>query len=532
MSNIRETHKVILNLRSVSKSLDKGAILKAESQNESLIELIDYVYDEVAYTYNKSKVHKDAISSIEVFTDEEVDVQYSALLEMITAFDAEELKGKAADNAMIELISQSDPIIKDLLECVLKRDFKCKVGVRAINANMGNIVNIAPYMRCESEKFMASRIVYTDEDGNNHGAIVETKEDGAFNNVEINGAFDDVVVTTRTGRNVKPNIFLNSLSMIPHIDGVGEDSSLHITMHGELLLKDANGNLMVREIGNGRINSWINREKWIISNAKKIVEAKTQKAKDKLFAELDEHIIDWVYTENNMVYVAWDIVDYKDWKALYSDERTLARLLHTETCVNAYNAHIKAIGLNIGNCELRLINYEIVYSEEGAMEFYNKQIALGLEGMVAKNLDAPWMHDVNINGIIKLKDFFECDLLVTGWTYGKPDGEFAEGIGALVCESADGRLIVDVSGMSRDQRGFERVDLEDSSKGIKLIEGFDFEWAVGSIIAVKFNAMIKGADKDTYSLFLPSMLEVRSPDDKSVADSIEKIATDSKFKLK
>jgi len=531
MSNIVGIYSIILKLRGASKSLDKAAILVEERNNAEFVELIDYVYDEVAYTYNKSKIHKDAIASENEFTDDEINAQYSDLIEMVMAFNAEELKGKAADNAMIELVAKSSPIIKDILECILKRDFKCKVGVRAINKNMGDIVNIAPYMRCESEKFMDKRIIYTTGD-DNHGAIVQTKEDGAFVNVEITGHQDAVVATTRKGRAMKSSSFLDTLSNIPSLIYGEHDVNFRNVLHGELLLKDKDSNLLPREIGNGRINSWINREKWLISYSKKLMLANTDRAKAKLHEDLQEHIADWTYTEKNMVYVVWDVVKYVEWKSLYSNESTLDRLLRVEKYVNAYNKFVEESDLNIYNCELRLINYKIVKNPEEAMDFYREQIALGLEGMVVKNFDAPWMHDVNINGIIKLKDFFECDLMVTGWTYGKPDGEFAEGIGAFICESSDSQLVVDVSGMSREQRGLMRVDPNDSSKGVKLIEGFDFEWAVGSIITVKFNSMIKGADKDTYSLFLPSMIEIRSPDDKSVADSLEKIAVDSKFKLK
>ena len=77
--------------------------------------------------------------------------------------------------------------------------------------------------------------------------------------------------------------------------------------------------------------------------------------------------------------------------------------------------------------------------------------------------------------------------------------------------------------MSQKQRGFERVDLKDSSKGIKLIEDFDLNWATGKIIAVKFNIVIKSKNNMTWSLFLPSVLEVRESYDKSLAETTEAI---------
>ena len=537
MTNIVDIYSIIQRLRSVSKSTDKGQILSEEKDNIEFITLINYVYDEVAYTYNKSKVPKDAVPSENEFTNDEINQQYESLINMIMDFNSEELKGKAADNAMIELVSNSSYIIKDLLECILKRDLKCKVGARAINKYMGDIVNIAPYMRCESEKFMEKRIIYS-TDGVNHGALAQTKEDGAFVNIELdsNWEYDSerFIGSTRKGRPIKGSTFLNSLNLITQ--GIEQPDS-HNVLHGELLLKGPDGKLLPREIGNGRINSWINRTKWIESYNKKLHNAKTDRARNTLINDYADHCTDWEYTEHNMVYVVWDVVNYNEWKKLYSPETTIDRFLRVAEYVKFYNEfivkqYLVEQGIDIGNCELRLVNSKIVKNSEEAMAFYNAQLDAGLEGMVIKNLHAPWMHDTNINGIVKLKDFFECDLLVTGWKYGNADGEFSTGIGSLTCESFDSKLQVDVSGMSREQRGFTRVDENDSSKGIKLIENFDFDWAVGKIITVKFNSMIKGEDKDTYSLFLPSMIEVRSKDDKSTADSLEKIAANSKFKLK
>jgi ATP-dependent DNA ligase len=143
--------------------------------------------------------------------------------------------------------------------------------------------------------------------------------------------------------------------------------------------------------------------------------------------------------------------------------------------------------------------------------------------MVIKNLAATWEHDSNRQGIIKLKDFLECDLIITGWNYGKEGGEFADGIGSYLCESSDGLLKVAVSGMKRNDRGFERVDENDSSRGLKLIDGFNPDQNVGKIMAVKYNELIKSKNSDTYSLFLPSVLEVRESFDKSSADDLAKI---------
>lgn len=90
-----------------------------------------------------------------------------------------------------------------------------------------------------------------------------------------------------------------------------------------------------------------------------------------------------------------------------------------------------------------------------------------------------------------------------------------------MCESSDGLLKVSISGMTESERGLERVDIMDASKGLKVIDDFDFNKYTGKIITVEFNELIKAKDKEDYSLFLPRIKEFR--EDKIEADDLEYI---------
>lgn len=90
-----------------------------------------------------------------------------------------------------------------------------------------------------------------------------------------------------------------------------------------------------------------------------------------------------------------------------------------------------------------------------------------------------------------------------------------------MCESSDGLLKVSISGMTESERGLERVDIMDASKGLKVIDDFDFNKYTGKIITVEFNELIKAKDKEGYSLFLPRIKEFR--EDKIEADDLEYI---------
>lgn len=503
--------EVVFGLQTISSTNEKKEFLSKFKGNAGLERYLKYVYDEVNYVYGKSKVPVIARQNFDAKLNNSSALE--ELYSLLDSFIMGELKGNAADQAMQDLFVSTDERIETLCEYVLKRDIKAKVGAKLINEVLGRIIPVAPYQRCESEDMMQKRIIYP--------AITQTKADGAFMNCSLLPQ-DDITVacSTRYGRYAPDNNFFQSLEII------GEKSKyIDPVLHGELLLKHEDGTIMNRQTGNGKINKYFKKE----STRKELV-AKFDKAngasKVKAAQALEDFDTECEYIENNLIYVVWDIVPSIDWFGLRSELNVQDRFQEVSAMVKIYNDLITPLG----NCELRLVNYKIVADEEEAMEFYREQLDAGEEGMVIKNLNATWEHDTNRQGIIKLKDFNECDLIITGWNYGKTGSEFELGIGSYICESSDGELKVDVSGMSRDQRGFERVDLNDSSKGIKLIDGFDFDQNVGKIITVKYNELIKSKNSDTYSLFLPSVEEIREGYDKSLADDLVKIKANKKSK--
>ncbi len=517
----RDIWNFIYEIQKTPKTNDKKDILVKYKNEPNLHLYLQYVYDEVDFVWGKSKLPVIASTPIEPnLQDEDLSEFYNMLNQMNNGI----LKGNSSDEAMQDYLVGKEDYYEQLLFYVIKRDIKAKIGAKLINEQMGRIIPIAPYMRCEQEKMMSKRIVY-ETNGLKHGALAQSKADGAFLNIQV--SVEDVYVegTTRYGRNVPSNDFLNSLSNIPNLMGWTGDRVLH----GELLLKDIDGSIMDRQTGNGKINKYVKRNATRVAQENKISGAKSEASKDKYRLELQNMEDEWIYIETHLVYEIWDNVVYQDWINLKSNDTTIERFNETILAVEAYNKAMAA-GAKIGNCELRLIDYKIVYDNDEAMDFYQDQLDAGLEGMVIKNLAATWEHDANRQGIIKLKDFKENDFIITGIKMADIDSDFAGGIGAYIMESSDGEVLVNVSGMKRHERGLERVDQNDSSKGLQLIDGFDFDQHIGKIAAVKYNELIKSKSNDTYSLFLPNVLEVRDRSDKTQADDIKKIKSDAKYK--
>jgi ATP-dependent DNA ligase len=96
-----------------------------------------------------------------------------------------------------------------------------------------------------------------------------------------------------------------------------------------------------------------------------------------------------------------------------------------------------------------------------------------------------------------MKGELECDLKVVGYQMGT--GKYENMLGAILCESADGVIKVDVGSGFKDA---QRLDFTSNS-------------IIGKIVAVKYNARIKNKQGEE-SLFLPIFIEVR--DDKDTAD--------------
>ena len=112
--------------------------------------------------------------------------------------------------------------------------------------------------------------------------------------------------------------------------------------------------------------------------------------------------------------------------------------------------------------------------------------------------------DKRAYGLSNLKAIEDADLEVIDWVEG--EGKYVGMLGALVCQSSDGKVVVSIgSGFSDEQR-----------------KNFTREATVGRIVEVLYNERIASRDRpDTDSLFLPRFVELR--EDKDVANSSAEI---------
>ena len=228
---------------------------------------------------------------------------------------------------------------------------------------------------------------------------------------------------------------------------------------GELLMKDETGNFMERKAGNGIVNRALKGT--IPPNQAK-----------------------------NLHFVVFDYIPLNNWKqGKYNvDYKSRAKYLTDIISTDLYN--------------VSLVETRVVKSEEEAMKHFREHLDKGLEGTIVKDMKSIW-EGKRRKDHIKLKGIISCDLRVVGVEEGT--GKNIGKIGALVCESADGLVKVNVG-----------TGLTDADRAKDPNEFLNF------IVEIGYNERIRNKNEgSTWSLFLPRFYRIRL--DKTVADSLDNI---------
>lgn len=323
-----------------------------------------------------------------------------------------------------------------VIERVIKKDLKCGVSISTANTVWPNLIHDYPCMLCSA---FDKKLV----DKIKFPALVQKKEDGMrFNAIVVDGTVDF------RSRNGKEIALLGNLEE----DFLALANGRNVVFDGELLV-EIDGQIADRQTGNGILNK---ANKGTIS----ALEASMVRA------------------------TVWDMINYADFKAGVSDIPYIERWT---TLLDSPAPSDK----------ISFVETIHVATLEAAETQFRHYLEDGFEGIILKDPSAIW-ENKRSKKQVKFKGEEECDLKVVGIQSGT--GKYEGMIGALLCESADGVLKVDVGSGFKD---------DDRKK--------DVSEYLGKIVAVKYNMRIKNKQGEE-SLFLPVFIEVR--EDKDAADSI------------
>ena len=353
-----------------------------------------------------------------------------------------EVTGNAAIEFLKNLLSSLDSDDAKVIERIIAKDLKCGVDVSTANKVWSHLIPEYPCMLCSPfEQKLVDKI--------NFPAYAQMKMDGMrFNAIVRSGK---VEFRSRNGKQIHllGNLEKEFAALAGDIDCVFD---------GELLVMHPDDiQFMDRQSGNGILN---------------------KANKGTISAE-----------EASMVHATvWDLIPYVQFTDGYCGTPYSKRFSTLEQIVNKQKSDGKKIWT---------VTSTIVQTLEEAQEIFQGYLADGYEGIILKDGAGEW-EDKRSKTQIKFKGELECDLKIIAVEEGT--GKAAGMLGAIVCESSDGIVKVNVGS------GFTDANRKQYWK----------ENIVDKIVAVKYNARIKNKNGEE-SLFLPVFIELR--DDKDVADS-------------
>ena len=454
--------EIIKELNLTNSQNEKIAILNTHKDNELLKKVFYYTYNNLYNYYTKS---------VESVTNPKENVQtLESIFPVLDRIRTRKITGANAKRALqnvVDLMSIDDTEVVNL---ILNRNLKCGVTATIANKVWGkNFIFKFKVALASGEKDIEKSIVYP--------VYCQKKSDGRRSIIKINPD-KSVQYFTRSGKEdekLSDNLEF-AKEILKFLVNVPDNGCI---LDCEAVIAGENGREIDRKTGNGILNR-------------------------KEFK--DPNMV------NRVRFVVWDIVDLKDF------ENAKGNTPYSER----FDLLVKLFDHYKGNL-LKLIPSQIVESYDEARKIADEYISNGYEGAMVKNMNAIY-EGKRVHSQIKIKDEKNCDLKVVEWIEGT--GVFEGYLGALKCESKCGKLVVNVgTGFSFAQRGLRYVD-DDK----KLTESVETQYAkdkiIGSIVEIKYNEIIGSKSKDTYSLFLPRIIEIRS--DKTEADSLEKILSEQK----
>ena len=430
------------DLASNNSRIYKTEQLRMHAGNETLREVVRLALDPFTQFYQRKIPKYDTITD----RNSEHACDLDQAIANLYYLSSREVTGNAAIAHLTYILAGLPADDAKVIERIIDKSLDCGVQVSTANDVWPGLIKEYPCMLCSPfEQKLVDKIKFP--------AYAQMKMDG----MRFNAIVREGKVEFRS-RNGKEILLLGHLekefaALAGDVDCVF-DGELLVMLEGDHQFAD-------RQTGNGILNK---ANKGTISDK-----------------------------EASLVHATvWDVIPYLYFTDGHCPVPYSKRFSSLGDLVNAQPSKDKRIWL---------VSSEIVETYEKAQEIFNEYLSLGYEGIILKDGSGEW-EDKRAKHQIKFKGELECDLKIVAVEEGT--GKYAGLLGAIVCESADGVVKVNVGSGFNDahRKNLKEKDL------------------VGKIVAVKYNARIKNKQGEE-SLFLPIFVEVR--DDKDEADSSKDI---------
>ena len=397
-----------------------------------------------------------------------VDTDLVSAIKKLDKLKNREVTGNAGIEYLKDILSSLDSENANLIERIIQKDPACGVLNKTVNSVWKKAITEYPVLLCSA--YSADLISDLMKESEVYSQV---KYDGARCNLIVENGM--VTAFSRAGREIDVKDRFDSLIGIA--DGMMID--------GELLAIDSNGKFLERKIGNGIVN-------------KAIKNTISQKEVDSL------------------VLVAWDIVDLNSFKSGKSTKLYESRFSELRKITDKVDC-------------VKLSETHVCTSVEEIKQQYDTARSLGNEGIIVKSKNTVW-DGTRSKQQIKFKAEIVSTMRVVDFKYG--NGQFENLMGALICESDDGKVSVSVGGgWSIEQRAQVTADYTQTSVEYEKMTGGIKSFVkveptktnpIGQLIEVLHNGIIESDGK--FSLYLPRALDGEYRLDKETADTQEEIS--------
>lgn len=448
-------------LRAVSGTKEKIALLRSMIEED---EYIAIYFNMALNPYKNYGIKKIPYEIPSMVSEEKYDMP--TIFEKVEELSRMNRSTKTLD-LLDDILSHSEDV--DMVSRLILKDANCGVNIATFNKAIPDALvvkyKIMDYPCCLVSADVEKVTAKFDWD---EGVYCQEKCDGMRFNAIISGKEKTIEFFGRSG---KP-ITILSESFVEEFKNLASSFDGDLVFDGELLVEE-DGEILDRKTGNGILN-------------KAVRGTINEKESDMIVATLWDVIPKELFVTQNYEKYALPEYEYHSRFNRISDMIKLVAFKDIEYLFK----------------KIRLVDSRVVHSIDEAYDDFKVKLSQGKEGVVLKSKHSYWKN-TRLTDCVKLKEIRDCDLKVIGFVDGT--GKYDGKMGALTCQSSDGKLLVNVgTGFSDEER-----------------ETITEENIVGKIVTVQYNMLIEDKKTKVKSLFLPRFVEIRS--DKVEADSLEKI---------
>jgi len=390
-------YEILTELNLENGSNYKKAVLEKYKDNELLQRVLKMANDKVSFTYGIT------MKNVEYTT---VTAPYGDLTTTLDVLERDFCTRLVTGNAAIEQLTEMLSIlpVNDayVIERILDRDLKIRLGRTEINKVFKNLIVKPPYTRCEIGTLAnITKNMPMDKDGNFKNKVMsQVKMDGTFRRAVVDG--ETVEVTSRPGiAGLFPLIESQLLSL--DIDGyvfIGE-----MTLRGE----------QNRSIGNGIINS-------------------------------DD------IPHEDVLFTVWDMVPVQEYSMTKDEIKKAEKAGTLSLYEDRFNKLEKLLQENpLDNVEL--VEYVVVKNMKEAYEHFQEVTERGDEGTVIKAHDMTHK-DGNSKKQLKVKLVIELDVRIVSFIEGNKGSKNEEYFSGIEYTNDEGTILgsVGVTSFTEDER--------------------------------------------------------------------------------